>query len=140
MLLVALAMMIDMAWARKSWGSGLCTARNAAEVYCVNHGGAPKMGSVISRMAATATSRPSTMGTCPGKGYYDELMWQAEAYRSSMAMRAIIHHLRRLASGPWVITTDTTPITTTAFILDTTICPWGTVLSIETFLTYTTSA
>lgn len=81
MLLVALAMMIDMAWAQGLGGSGLCTARNAAEVYCVNHGGCPKNGICYFPDGSYCDIKAFYNGTCPGKGYYDELMWQAEAYR-----------------------------------------------------------
>ncbi len=81
LLLVALALTADTACAQGFGGSGPCIARNAAEVYCVNHGGCPRDGNCYFPDGSYCGLKAFYNGTCPGKGYYEELMWQAEAYR-----------------------------------------------------------
>ena len=78
MLLIALAMTADMAWAQGLGGIGPCAARNVAEVYCVNHGGCANNGVCYFPDGSYCDLNAFYNGTCPGQGYYDQLMWDAE--------------------------------------------------------------
>ncbi len=62
-------------------GTGPCMARNAMEVYCVNHGGCPNNGNCYFPDGSYCNLRSFYNGTCPGRGYYENAMWMAEAYR-----------------------------------------------------------
>lgn len=81
LLLMALALSAEAAFAQGFGERGPCTARNAAEVYCVNHGGCPRDGNCYFPDGSYCGLKAFYNGTCPGKGYYEELTWQAEAYR-----------------------------------------------------------
>jgi len=62
------------------YGSGPCEARNAIEAYCVNHGGCPKDGFCHFPDGSFCELRSFYNGTCPGREYYEQAMWMAEAY------------------------------------------------------------
>lgn len=62
-------------------GSMSCQARNATEAYCVNHGGCPRDGICYFPDGGYCDLLSFYNGTCPGKGYYEEAIWMAEAYR-----------------------------------------------------------
>ena len=62
------------------YGSGPCEARNAIEAYCVNHGGCPKDGYCYFPDGSFCELRSFYNGTCPGREYYEQAMWMAEAY------------------------------------------------------------
>jgi hypothetical protein len=62
------------------YGSGPCEARNAIEAYCVNHGGCPKGGYCYFQDGSFCELRSFYNGTCPGREYYEQAMWMAEAY------------------------------------------------------------
>lgn len=62
-------------------GSGQCVARNEAEAYCVNHGGCPQNGNCYFPDGTYCEVWSFYKGTCPSKGYYEQMLWEAEAYR-----------------------------------------------------------
>jgi hypothetical protein len=62
------------------YGSGACDAKNAIEAYCVNHGGCPKDGYCHFPDGSFCELRSFYNGTCPGREYYEQAMWMAEAY------------------------------------------------------------
>jgi hypothetical protein len=61
-------------------GTGPCVARNALEAYCVNQGGCPKEGNCIFPDGSYCELRSFYNGTCPGRAYYEQAIWMAEAY------------------------------------------------------------
>jgi len=63
------------------YGSGFCEAKNAIEAYCINHGGCPKDGYCNFPDGSFCELRSFYNGTCPGREYYEQAMWMAEAYR-----------------------------------------------------------
>lgn len=63
------------------YGSGPCEARNALEAYCVNHGGCPKDGYCYFPDGSFCELVSFYNGTCPGREYYEQAIWMAEAYR-----------------------------------------------------------
>jgi len=77
------ALLMIQAWpvyATGFYGSGPCEARNAIEAYCVNHGGCPKDGYCHFPDGSFCELRSFYNGTCPGREYYEQAMWMAEAY------------------------------------------------------------
>jgi hypothetical protein len=62
-------------------GSGQCVARNAADVYCLNRGGCPQSGECYFPDGTYCDVWDFYYGKCPGKGYYEQMLWEAEAYR-----------------------------------------------------------
>jgi len=60
--------------------SGACEARNAIEAYCINHGGCPKDGYCNFPDGSYCELVSFYNGTCPGREYYEQAMWMAEAY------------------------------------------------------------
>jgi putative hemolysin len=54
--------------------------RNAAAVYCSNHGGCPKDGYCYFPDGTYCDLWAFYNGTCPGREYYEQMMWEAEAY------------------------------------------------------------
>lgn len=69
------------AYASGFYESGPCEARNAIEAYCMNHGGCPKDGYCYFPDGSFCELRSFYNGTCPGREYYEQAMWMAEAYR-----------------------------------------------------------
>ena len=63
-----------------SSGSSGCVARNAIEAYCVNHGGCPKDGNCYFMDGSYCDLQSFYNGTCPGRAYYEDAIWMAEAY------------------------------------------------------------
>lgn len=61
-------------------GTGPCVARNALEAYCVNQGGCPKDGNCYFPDGGFCELRSFYNGTCPGREYYEQAIWMAEAY------------------------------------------------------------
>jgi hypothetical protein len=61
-------------------GSGPCETRNALDAYCVNQGGCPKDGYCHFPDGSFCELRSFYNGTCPGREYYEQAMWMAEAY------------------------------------------------------------
>jgi putative hemolysin len=55
--------------------------RSAAAVYCANHGGCPKNGYCYFPDGTYCDLWAFYNGTCPGRAYYEQMMWEAEAYR-----------------------------------------------------------
>jgi tetratricopeptide (TPR) repeat protein len=80
-LVLALAIM-GTAWAQGMGGSGKCyyNPRNAAEAYCSAHGGCPKSGNCNFPDGSYCELWSFYNGTCPGKGYMEQAIWNAEAY------------------------------------------------------------
>ncbi len=68
------------AYAQGFYGSGPCEARNAIEAYCVNHGGCPKDGYCNFPDGSFCELRSFYNGTCPGREYYEQVLWMTEAY------------------------------------------------------------
>ena len=81
-ILTGLAMLILAApiYASGFYGSGPCEARNAIEAYCVNQGGCPKDGYCNFPDGSFCELRSFYNGTCPGREYYEQAMWMADAY------------------------------------------------------------
>ncbi len=69
------------AWAQ-SMGGGGCyyNPRNAAEAYCSAHGGCPKSGYCNFPDGSFCELWSFYNGTCPGKGYIEQAIWNAEVY------------------------------------------------------------
>lgn len=80
-LIIALAFIIEPVWAIGLGSSGPCQARNAAEVYCIQHGGCARDGYCYFPDGTYCDVWSFYNGTCPGRAYYEELLWQQEAYR-----------------------------------------------------------
>jgi len=55
--------------------------RSAAAVYCMNHGGCPKDDYCYFPDGTYCDLKAFYNGTCPSKEYYEQMMWEAEAYR-----------------------------------------------------------
>lgn len=62
------------------YGGGPCVARNALEAYCVNNGGCPEDGYCYFPDGGFCELRSFYNGTCPGREYYEQAIWMAEAY------------------------------------------------------------
>ncbi|MCJ7444878.1 MAG: DUF333 domain-containing protein [Methanotrichaceae archaeon] len=58
-----------------------CDQSNPAEVYCVQHGGCPKEGNCYFPDGTYCELQSFYQGTCPSKEYYEQMLWEAEAYR-----------------------------------------------------------
>lgn len=63
-----------------SYGSCECQARNAAAVYCIQHGGCSRDGNCYFPDGSYCELWSFFNGTCPGKAYYEQLIWEQEAY------------------------------------------------------------
>jgi hypothetical protein len=50
------------------------------ENYCLNHGGNPRDGNCYFPDGSYCDLKPFYKGTCPGREYYEQNMWMAEAY------------------------------------------------------------
>ncbi len=61
-------------------GSSSCQAKSDAEAYCINNGGCPKDGNCYFADGSFCDLLSFYNGTCPGKEYYEQVMWMAEAY------------------------------------------------------------
>ncbi len=57
------------------WGSG------SKEYYCAAHGGNPQGGNCYFPDGSYCDLGSFYNGTCPGRGYYEQAAWMAEAYR-----------------------------------------------------------
>jgi hypothetical protein len=79
--ILALAFIIEPAFAQGLGSPGPCQARNAAEVYCVQHGGCARDGYCYFPDGSYCDIWSFFNGTCPGRAYYEEMIWQQEAYR-----------------------------------------------------------
>jgi hypothetical protein len=82
---MALALMLIL-MAEPVWATGLgetspCVARNALELYCINHGGCPRDGNCYFPDGGYCDLRSFYNGTCPGREYYEQAIWMSEAYR-----------------------------------------------------------
>lgn len=75
-------MIIEPVWATGMGGGGGCYANpwNPAEVYCKNHGGCPKSGDCYFPDGSYCDLRSFYNGTCPGRAYYEQALWNAEIY------------------------------------------------------------
>lgn len=63
-----------------SYGPSQCRATNAAEVYCSQHGGCARDGYCFFPDGSYCELWSFYNGTCPGKAYYEQMMWEREAY------------------------------------------------------------
>lgn len=82
MITIALALAIaGAAWAQ-SMGGGGCyhNPRNPAEAYCSAHGGCPKSGNCYFPDGSFCELWSFYNGTCPGTGYIEQAIWNAEIY------------------------------------------------------------
>lgn len=61
--------------------TGQCVARNSAEAYCANHGGCPRNGYCYFPDGTYCEVWSFYNGKCPSKEYYEQALWEAEAYR-----------------------------------------------------------
>ena len=87
LILVALVLMLttEFVWATGIGGSGpsgsgLCVARDALGVYCINNGGCPKDGNCYFPDGSYCNLRSFYNGNCPGREYYEQAAWMSEAY------------------------------------------------------------
>lgn len=73
---------LEPVWALGMGGNGGCYASpwNPAEVYCKNQGGCPKSGNCYFPDGLYCDLWSFYNGTCPGKAYYEQALWNAEAY------------------------------------------------------------
>jgi len=81
LLAVVLTTTAGPAWATGLGGAGPCVARNAMEVYCINHGGCPKSGYCNFPDGSYCSLGSFYNGTCPGREYYEQAIWMSEANR-----------------------------------------------------------
>lgn len=82
MVVIALTLAIaGTAWAQ-GMGDGRCyhNPRNPAEAYCSANGGCPKSGNCYFPDGTYCELRSFYNGTCPGTGYIEQAMWNAEIY------------------------------------------------------------
>lgn len=72
---------VGTAWAQ-GMGDGRCyhNPRNAAEAYCSARGGCPNSGNCYFPDGTYCDLEGFYKGTCPGEGYIEQAMWNAEAY------------------------------------------------------------
>jgi len=83
MIVLALVLaVVGTAWAQGMGSGGGCyyNPRNAAEAYCSAHGGCPKSGNCNFPDGSYCDLWAFYNGTCPGKGYIEQALWNAEAY------------------------------------------------------------
>ncbi len=78
---LVLAWIIEPVWAVGLGSSGPCQVRNAAEVYCLQHGGCARNGYCYFPDGTYCEVWSFYNGTCPGRAYYEQLLWEQEAYR-----------------------------------------------------------
>jgi putative hemolysin len=62
-------------------GSCPTDVRNPAEAYCMQHGGCPKEGYCYFPDGSFCELWAFYNGTCPSEEYYEQMLWEAEAYR-----------------------------------------------------------
>ncbi len=69
------------AWAQ-GMGDGRCyhNPNNAAEAYCSANGGCPRSGTCYFPDGTYCDLEAFYKGTCPGTGYIEQAMWNAEIY------------------------------------------------------------
>lgn len=79
--ILAAVWVFEPASAQGMYGNGPCVARNAVEGYCVNHGGCPSNGYCYFPDGSYCELWSFYNGTCPGRAYYEQAVWLAEAYR-----------------------------------------------------------
>jgi len=72
---------VEPVWSTGLGGTGQCVARDAMEVYCINHGGCPKNGNCNFPDGSYCSLESFYKGTCPGREYYEQAVWMSEAYR-----------------------------------------------------------
>lgn len=77
---VSLALLMVPAWGTGLSGSGSCQSRNDTEAYCINHGGCPRDGNCYFPDGSYCELVSFYNGTCPGREYYEQEAWMAEAY------------------------------------------------------------
>lgn len=78
---LVLAWIIEPVWAVGLGSPGPCQARNAAEIYCLQHGGCARDGYCYFSDGTYCGVWSFYNGTCPGRTYYEQLLWEQEAYR-----------------------------------------------------------
>ncbi len=79
--ILVLACIIEPVFAVGLGSSGPCQARNAAEVYCLQNGGCARDGNCYFPDGTYCDAWSFYKGTCPGREYYEQLLWEQEAYR-----------------------------------------------------------
>src|SRR5512136_474805 len=79
--LILIGSMVDSAYAVGLGRTCSYNSKNAAEVYCIQHGGCPNNGYCYFPDGSNCELRSFYNGTCPGKAYYEQMMWESEAYR-----------------------------------------------------------
>ncbi len=82
MVVITLALaIVGTAWAQ-GMGDGRCyhNPRNAAEAYCSAHGGCPNSGNCYFPDGSYCELWSFYNGTCPGEGYIEQAIWNAEIY------------------------------------------------------------
>lgn len=79
-IVIALAMAVIGTALAQSMGGGGCyyNPRNAAEAYCSAHGGCLKSGNCYFPDGSFCELWSFYNGTCPGKGYIEQALWNAE--------------------------------------------------------------
>lgn len=63
-----------------SYGPGQCRATNAAEAYCMQNGGCARDGLCYFPDGSYCELWSFYNGTCPGRAYYEQMIWEREAY------------------------------------------------------------
>ena len=61
-----------------SYGPGQCQAGNAAQAYCIQHGGCPSGGNCYFSDGSYCELWSFFNGTCPGRAYYEQMIWEQE--------------------------------------------------------------
>jgi hypothetical protein len=79
--ILALGCIIEPVWAQAFGSSGPLQFGNAAEAYCVQHGGFARDGYCYFLDGSYCNIWSFFNGTCPGRAYYEEMLWQQEAYQ-----------------------------------------------------------
>lgn len=67
-------------WAVGIGGSAPYWGRGSMENYCASHGGSPSGGYCYFPDGSYCDLKSFYNGTCPGREYYEQEMWMAEAY------------------------------------------------------------
>ncbi len=81
MVILALALVVaGTAWAQSMGGVCHYNPRNAAEAYCSAHGGCPSSGNCYFPDGSVCGLWSFYNGTCPGREYLEQAMWNAEIY------------------------------------------------------------
>jgi len=77
---ILLVIIAEPIWAVGIGGSAQYWGRGSMEYYCASHGGSPRGGYCYFPDESYCDLGSFYNGTCPGREYYEQAMWMAEAY------------------------------------------------------------